>query len=164
VAAHFMRKWIAYDDILAAVGRGEIGGLWVSGGYKGDWIDAAEAEKFARLKLLVVQDLFPSPLAERATYQLPGCAWAEREGSYVNYADQLQTMPAAIRPPLGLRTEAALFWELLGKKGMFNSRKVLDEIAREIIYFSAALAPVPETGIDLKSNLLAGETGKSIIA
>jgi NADH-quinone oxidoreductase subunit G len=156
VAAHFMPKWLSYEDLLAAVAQGQIDGLWVSGGYQSHWIDAAEAQKFERLKLLVVQDLFPSPLAERATYQLPGAAWAEREGSYVNFADQLQTMPAAVRPPLGLRTEAALYWDLLGRKGMFKARKVLDEIAREILYFSAAMRPIPGSGIDLKENLLAG--------
>ncbi|MBN2578029.1 MAG: 2Fe-2S iron-sulfur cluster binding domain-containing protein [Pirellulales bacterium] len=155
VAAYFMQKWISYEDVLSAVAAGEIEGLWVAGGYKTDWIDPAEAEQFHRLRLLVVQDLFPSPLTERATYQLPGAAWAEREGSYVNHADQLQIVPAAVRPPLGVRTEASLYWELLGRKGMFQARKVLDEIAREIIYFSAAIGPVPETGIDLKSNLLA---------
>ena len=62
----------------------------------------------------------------------------------------------AIRPPMGVRTEGSLFWELPGRRGLYNSRAVLDEIAREILYFSAVVGPVPETGIDLRSNLLAG--------
>ena len=45
-----------------------------------------------RLELLVVQDLFPSPLSQRATYVLPGAAYAERDGSYVNRADRLQSL------------------------------------------------------------------------
>jgi NADH-quinone oxidoreductase subunit G len=160
VAAHFMRKWLSYDELLAEVERGKIDGLWVAGGYKADWIEPAEADQFNRLRLLVVQDLFPSPLTDRATYQLPAAAWAEREGSYVNQADRLQTMPAAVRPPLGVRTEGSLYWELLGRPGMYKARKVLDEMAREILYFSAAIRPVPEAGIDLKSNLLAEEGGE----
>jgi len=32
----------------------------------------------------------------------------------------------------------------------------LEEVAREIIYFSAAAGALPETGVDLKGNLLAG--------
>ena len=55
-----------------------------------------------------------------------------------------------------MRTEGSLLWELLGRKGLYNSRAVLEEIAREILYFSAVVGPVPETGIDLRSNLLAG--------
>ena len=35
-------------------------------------------------------------------------------------------------------------------KGLYNSRDVLEEIAREILYFSAVVGPVPETGIDLQ--------------
>ena len=107
--------------------------------------------------MLVVQDLFPSPLSERATYVLPGAAYAERDGSYVNRADRLQSAPWAIRPPVGVRTEGSLLWELLGRKGLYNSRAVLEEIAREILYFSAIVGPVPETGIDLRANLLAEE-------
>ena len=63
----------------------------MSGGYPKPWIDEATAERFGSLNLLVVQDLFPSPLWERATYQLPGAAFAERDGSYVN-----SRRPAAI--------------------------------------------------------------------
>jgi hypothetical protein len=49
---------------------------------------------------------------------------------------------------------------LLGRKGLYNSRAVLEEIAREILYFSAIVGPVPETGIDLRANLLAGGAGR----
>ena len=65
----------------------------------------------------MVQDLFPSPLSERATYVLPGAAFAERDGSYVNRADRLQSVRWAIRPPAGVRPEGSLFWELLGPQG-----------------------------------------------
>ena len=64
-----------------------------------------------------MQDLFPSPLSERATYVLPGAAYAERDGSYVNRADRLQSVRWAIRPPMGVRTEGSLLWELLGPPG-----------------------------------------------
>jgi predicted molibdopterin-dependent oxidoreductase YjgC len=137
-------------------------GVWVSGGYKNDWIGQATAGRFERLKLLVVQDLFPSPLSDRATYVLPGAAYAERDGSYVNFADRLQTVRWAIRPPAGVRPEGSVYWELLGRKGLYNSQAVLEEIAREILYFSAVVGPAPETGIDLRANLLAGETGRKI--
>jgi hypothetical protein len=38
---------------------------------------------------------------------------------------------------------------------MYNARAVLEELAREIIYFSVAADDVPEVGVDLKLNLLA---------
>ena len=41
------------------------------------------------------------------------------------------------------------------KKLPEQARAVLEEMAREILYFSAAAGPMPETGVDLRSNLLA---------
>jgi len=157
VIANFARKVAALDDLLPRVERGEIDGVWVAGGYKRPWIDEPTAGRLAKAKLLVVQDLFPSPLSERATYALPAAAMAERDGSYVNLGDRLQRAPWAIRPPMGVRREESLFWEMLGREGLYNAQTVLDDIAREIRYFSAAAGGgVPEVGIDLKLNLLAG--------
>ncbi len=155
IIAHFAGRVATFDEFSAELEQGEIRGVWVAGGYKTDWIDEAVARRFESLDVLVVQDLFPSPLSDRATYVLPGPAFAERDGSYVNRADQLQTFPWAIRPPAGVRTEGNLLWELLGMEGLYDARAVLDEVAREILYFSAALGEVPEIGIDLKVNLLA---------
>jgi len=156
VVAHFMGRTPTFDDLLSAVQGGEIGGLWVAGGYVRDWIDRSTADKLAAVKALVVQDLFPSPLAEKAHWLLPATAFAEREGSYVNRADRLQFAPWAIRPPVGVRREGSLYWQLLGRGGLYDARGVLAELAREILYFSAASGGVPETGLDLKVNLLAG--------
>jgi len=155
ILAHFAHRVPTFDELLSELDQGSVQGVWVSGGYKSDWIDQVAAGRFERLKLLVVQDLFSSPLSERASYVLPGAAYAERDGSYVNRADRLQSAPWAIRPPLGVRSEGNLLWEWSGRKGLYNSRAVLDELAREILYFSAAMSPVPEAGIDLRSNLLA---------
>jgi predicted molibdopterin-dependent oxidoreductase YjgC len=146
---------VEWEELLKRVESGQFGAVWVSGGYKTDWNDESVAAKFAQVKLLVVQDLFSSPLLERATYQLPGAAFAEREGSYVNYNDRLQSFAWAVRPPSGVMTEGQLYWQLLGKTGMYRAREVLDEVAREISYFAAAIDEVPETGIDLKVNQLA---------
>jgi NADH-quinone oxidoreductase subunit G len=155
IVSHFAHEVATFDQLLPELDQGAVQGLWVSGGYKRDWIDEATAKRFERLGLLIVQDLFPSPLAERATYVLPAAAYAERDGSYVNRGDRLQSARWAIRPPMGIRTEGSLLWELSGRKGLYNFQAVLGDIAREILYFSAIAGPVPEVGIDLRSNLLA---------
>ncbi len=157
VIAHFTHRVDTIAQLLPALDGGQLGGVWVSGGYKSAWIDEATAGRFRRLPLVVVQDLFPSPLSELATYQLPAAAFAERDGSYVNRHDRLQTVGWAIRPPWGVRPEGELYWELSALRGLYNSRSVLDEVARAIPYFSAATGPIPDVGLDLKVNLLAGE-------
>ena len=131
------------------------GGVWLAGGYPSPWNDAAVAEKFAGTKTLVVQDCFASPLWDAATYQIPGATFAEREGSYVNANDRLQSFRWAIRPPTGVQTEGQLYWRLLKRPGLYKASEVMAEVAREIGYFSAAARGVPEVGVDLKVNQLA---------
>jgi len=132
-----------------------IQGLWVSGGYKTDWHDESWAAALAEVPLLVVQDLFESPLWDRATYQLPGAAFAERDGSYVSATDRLQSFRWAVRPPAQVLPEGPLLWRLSGRHGLYRASQVLAEVAREHAYFAAAAEGVPEVGVDLKVQLLA---------
>jgi NADH-quinone oxidoreductase subunit G len=155
VVAHFMGRAPDFAELAAAVEAGKVRGAWLSGGYPEPWLDEPTAQRFASLEVLVVQDLFPPPLPARLVYELPGAAFAERAGSYVNRDDRLQSVPRAIRPPSGIRTEGSLYWQLLGREGLFHAPTVRGEVAREILYFSAAAGEVPEVGIDLKLNLLA---------
>ncbi len=155
IVAHFMHRVATLDELLDALERGEVRGVWVAGGYKEPWIDEAKAERLGKAALLVVQDLFPSPLSERAGYVLPAAAFPEREGSYVNRHDHLQSVRRAIRPPMGVRSEGSLFWELAGRQGLYDAPAVLTELASEIPYFRAAAGPIPDVGLNLKVNLLA---------
>jgi NADH-quinone oxidoreductase subunit G len=155
VLRHFAKKVIGLDELAKAAEQGKIQGAWIAGGYKSQSIDDDTARRFEKLKLLVVQDLFPSALAQMAIYQLPAGAFAEREGSYVNRGDRLQWATWAIRPPVGVRVEGSLYWELLGNAGLYNAQAVLEKLSREIGYFSAAIGEIPEVGVDLKVNLLA---------
>jgi NADH-quinone oxidoreductase subunit G len=158
VLAHFAGRVPTFEQFLDVMGSGEIRGVWVSGGYKAPWIDEPVARRFQGLALLVVQDLFPSPLGEWADYTLPAAAFAERDGSYVNRGDRLQTSPMAVRPPWGVRPEGSLYWQLLGRRGLYQQRAVLDELSREILYFAVAAGPIPDVGVDLKLNRLAGSS------
>ncbi len=155
VLEHFTGKVQTLDDLLPEIEAGKFDAVWVSGGYtNSDWVDETTAEQFASVKTLVVQDLFNSPLIQQADYRLPSAAFAEREGSYVNFADRLQSFRWAVRPPMGVRTEGSLLWQLLASSGMYNAAEVLAELSREIIYFAAAKDEVPAVGVDLKVNLL----------
>ncbi|NLX94817.1 MAG: 2Fe-2S iron-sulfur cluster binding domain-containing protein [Rhodopirellula sp.] len=149
----------ALDHFLPELADGQIAGVWFSGGYKNaNWIEEEKARPLAAVKLLVVQDLFPSAISALATYELPAAAFAERDGSYVNRNDHLQSVRWAIRPPHGVRPEGTLYWEMLGRSGLYNAREVLREIAAEIPYFHAAGAGVPDVGLNLKVNSLAERT------
>ncbi len=151
---------LGWEEFLQRLDSEPFGGVWVTGGYPScspdspnercDWHDEAVAERFAGVGELIVQDLFASPLWNRATFQLPSAAFVEKEGSFVNANDHLQSFGWAIRPPAGVQPEGRVYWRLLGKSGMYNARQVLDEVARQISHFAAAIQPVPDVGVDLK--------------
>ena len=150
------KELITWDEFVNQLGDESPDAVWVTGGYTTHWNDAATAEKFADVPLLIVQDTFTSPLMDRATYQLPAAAFPERDGSYVNHTDRLQCFSWSIRPPSGVMTEGQLFWRLLQKPKLYNSRSVLDDLTREIAYFAAAAGvDCGEHGIDLNINKLA---------
>lgn len=162
VLSYFMKgRVLPFEEFLGQLGSQGIRGLWISGGYKAAMeptqhvFDASVAAQLEGLELLIVQDLFPSPVAEQAHYLLPGAAWAEREGSYVNRADRLQSFPQAIRPPRGVVPEEVLLWQMHERAGRYDAGTVLDEIARQMTYFAPAVYEISEIGLDLKAGLLA---------
>ncbi|RMG02549.1 MAG: ferredoxin [Planctomycetota bacterium] len=155
VASYFQKGVVAWSQFLEQAAAGKFGAVWVAGGYPKPWLDETEAASLRKAALLIVQDLFPTPASAVADYVLASAAFPEREGAYVNRGDRLQRVVRAIRPPAGNRPAAQVVWELLGREGLYDARAVLSEIAAEINYFAAAAGDIPETGLDLKVNMLA---------
>jgi NADH-quinone oxidoreductase subunit G len=150
IVRHFMGDVVAWDALLARIESGEVRGAWISGGYKIDWNDQAMADRFGGLDELVVQDMFSSPLWEQASWALPGASFAEREGAYVNHAGYLQAAEWAVRPPAGVRVEGGLYWELLGRSGLYRAGPARQELAANVPYFAPLAEAVPEGGLTLK--------------
>ncbi len=146
---------LSLEELTGRLSSEQIGALWVTGGYKSDWIDEQTAEAFAAVGCLAVQDMFDSPLWQVAKYRLPGVSFAERAGSYVNFADHLQSFDWSIRPPAGTMTDGHVAWRMLGRKGLYQPQQVLAELSRSNAFFAAAAGGVGETGVDLKSLALA---------
>ncbi|MCA9263665.1 MAG: (2Fe-2S)-binding protein [Planctomycetales bacterium] len=150
--------WERFLD-RAAEEPASLGGVWVSGGYKTNWVDQVVADVLSQARLLIVQDLFASPLWDAADFALPGAAFVERAGSFVNANQRLQSFDWAVRAPAGVMTEGQLMWRLLGRTGLYQPRPVLQEIAGVLPAFAAATGDVGEYGVDLRVNQLAGTEG-----
>ena len=149
-----------FDELLEQLDAEPAAAVWASGGYPRPWIDEPTAARLAAAAgLLIVQDMFDSPLWQRAAWQLPGGSFAERAGSYVNFAERLQSFDWAIRPPAGAWVEGPVYWRLLGRAGLYNPRRVLSEVAAEIVYVAVDGTPIPAVGIDLNINFLANGNG-----
>jgi NADH-quinone oxidoreductase subunit G len=93
--------------MAAGIAEGRIKGLIVFGE---DVVRHGLTEELLqRLELIVVSDVLPNATTALAHYLLPGCAHAEKRGSFVNVKRQLQRFNQAVEPPGNARPE----WEFL---------------------------------------------------
>ncbi len=158
IVAHYMDRVIEWEEFLDLAAKGDFSATWVAGGYPDPaWHDEAVAERLAAVDLLIVGDLFASPLTRRADVLLPSAAFAERSGSYVNHDDRIQSVEWAIRAPAGVQVEGRLFARLAGRQRLFQAQEVLAEVAARIPYFHSAASGVGPRGVDLKTSLLASD-------
>ena len=62
-----------------------------------------------KLDMLIVSDILPNKTTEMAHYLLPGCAHAEKRGSFVNVKGRVQRFMQSVQPKGNARAE----WEFL---------------------------------------------------
>lgn len=148
-----------WNDFLEQVQAKTIQSAWVTAGYptpETSWCDEATSATFEELNCLVVQDLFESPLSNRATWCLPAVGFAERSGTWVNWGHRAQTFEQAIRPPAGVWPEGRFFWNLLGRSGLYDPESIRKQIAESSANFAVLSGDVPSIGLDLRLQQVAG--------
>ena len=128
----------------AAISAGRLAKLkggWIVGGYLSPWLPAEVPDLFKAGSVRVVQDLLPSSLSDSATVLLPVAGWAEKDGCWENYAAKVQVFSQAIAPPEGVKREGELYWQMLGRPGMYDAEAVRREMGEP---FASARAPARE--------------------
>jgi NADH-quinone oxidoreductase subunit G len=94
----------------------------------------------AKLDALIVSDILPNKTTEMAHYLLPGCAHAEKRGSFVNGKGRVQRFMQNIQPKGNARPE----WEFLrewvdpvsGHNGAGGIEGLFNQMAREVAAFN----------------------------
>jgi NADH-quinone oxidoreductase subunit G len=135
---------VPFAEFAQKASKGGFAAAWVVGGYPAEWIPKELTAAADRLKLLVVQDILPSELSAAASIVLPACAWAEREGSFVNHAGVLQAFAAAISPPEGAQRDGQYLYTLSGDEGLFRAAKVRERMAAEMPEMAKLHVPHPK--------------------
>jgi NADH-quinone oxidoreductase subunit G len=151
ILRHFQKSVVDWGALLKKVDAGEVAGAFITANYPDPWIDESEASRFERLKLLIVHDVLPSPLARRAHLVVPGLTFAEKDGSYVNHAGLIQSSEWGVRPGDGAHSDGQTFGDLLGRRGLFQAAAVLSELAGAVPFFARAAEGIPPEGLDLVS-------------
>jgi NADH-quinone oxidoreductase subunit G len=152
ILRHFQGNVAGFDELLRVAGPGELQALYVTAGYSpraGNWVVQAQAEALGRVPLLVVQDLFASPLTAAARYVLPAASFAEKDGTFVNHAGLAQAIHWAVRPERFERTDSQVFLDLLGRRGLVHAPTLRQELAATISYFAPLAQDLGEHGVRL---------------
>jgi assimilatory nitrate reductase catalytic subunit len=106
------RTGYAYDQILDAIERGEIRGLWViATNTAHSWINQTRArDLLAKLDFLVVQDMYATTDTARAAHLvLPAAGWGEKDGVLINSERRLGVIRKVARAPGQALSDFAIF-------------------------------------------------------
>jgi NADH-quinone oxidoreductase subunit G len=115
-------------------------------------VSQTQAQALHKVPLLVCQDLLPSPVSQIASYVLPGASFAEKDGTFVNHAGLAQALHWAVTPTGEVRSEGAVFLNLLQRQGLVHVPTLRKELATEVPYFAPlAGGDLGEYGIHLDS-------------
>jgi len=154
ILRHFQREVLGFDELLRLSQEDKLKALYIAAGYPpraGGWNTEEQAANFKQVPLLVVQDLFPSPVSAMAKYVIPASTFAEKDGTFVNHAGLAQCIHWGIRPPDGVRPDGQVFLDLLERRGLVHAPSLRAELAREIPYFAALAQEPDDQGVFLES-------------
>jgi NADH-quinone oxidoreductase subunit G len=152
VLKHVGGNVVSFSKILEQIGRGEVESLFVLGGDPEGWISDSDVAKLDKLKLLIVQDLLASAASAKAHFVLPGAAWAEKDGTFVNHKGLAQAIHRGLRGPEASRPDGRILMELSGRSGLFHAPTLRQEIAGEIPALAGLIvADLGEDGVVLTS-------------
>jgi len=134
-------------SILEFATLGDASAMWFAGGYPDkEQLAGAIPTGWKPPALLVAQDLFASTITAAASYILPATTAFEKDGTFVNHAGLAQTFTRSVRPPVEVRTELQLAFDLLGRRGLVQAVAIRAELAKAIPYFAGL------SGTDLPAN------------
>ena len=113
------------------------------------------AADLAKLETLIVSDILPNETTKAAHYLLPGCAHAEKRGTFTNTKGRVQKFMKAVEPPGDARPEWEFLHELVhgvtGQNGFATIEGLFNQMAKEVPEFnSLTWAGLGDAGVTVK--------------
>ncbi len=153
ILRHFQGEIIPFDEVVRGASEGRVQALYVAASYAprpDGWVSETQAQALQRVPLIVCQDLLPSPVSNFAHYVLPGAAWAEKDGTFINHAGLAQAIHWGVTPTGECRTDGQVFLDLLERRGLVHVPTLRKEMAAEVSAFAPlAGGDLGEYGIPL---------------
>ena len=114
-----------------------------------------DASLLGKLDALIVSDILPNATTKLAHYLLPGCAHAEKRGSFTNTKGRVQKFMKAVEPPGDARAEWEFLHDLVynvtGQDGFLTIEGLFNEMAKNVPAFNGLTwAGLDDTGTTVK--------------
>jgi len=116
-----------------------------------------DVKLLGKLKMLIVSDILPSATTKYANYLLPGCAHAEKRGTFTNVKGRVQKFSKALDPPGDAMPEWEVLHELVhnvtGLDGFNTIEGLFNQMAAEVKTFKEAglrWDGLGDRGVDVK--------------
>lgn len=114
-----------------------------------------DAALLARLELLVACDVIHNATTRMAQFVIPGAAFAEKTGTFINAAQRIQRFHRAVDPPGEARPELETLAELIsaldGRDQCADPVRVFEEMARDLPPLTGlSWATIGPTGAQIK--------------
>ena len=109
------------------------------------------ADLLGRLETLIVSDILPNATTKLAHYLLPGCAHAEKRGTFTNTKGRVQKFMKAVEAPGEARPEWEFLHDLVynvtGQDGFLTIEGLFNEMAKDVPAFNGLTwASLGDTG------------------
>jgi len=122
-------------EMIGAASEGKVKGMYIMGEnpmLSDPDIDHVE-EGLKKLEFLVVQDIFLTETAQLADVVLPGCCFAEKDGTFTNTGRRVQLLHQAVNPPGESKQDWEIICELSKQMGCemtyTSPKEIMEEIA-----------------------------------
>ncbi|MEW6301959.1 MAG: molybdopterin-dependent oxidoreductase [Verrucomicrobiota bacterium] len=114
-----------------------------------------KTELLAKLDTLIVSGILPNHTTRAAHYLLPGCAHAEKRGSFTNVKGRVQKFMKAVEPPGDARAEWEFLHELVyqvtGQNGFVSIEGLFNLMAKEVpAYNGLTWAALGDMGVTVE--------------
>jgi NADH-quinone oxidoreductase subunit G len=101
------------------------------------------ADLLGKLETLIVSDILPNETTKMAHFLLPGCAHAEKRGTFTNIKGRVQKFMKAVEPPGDARPEWEFLHEIVfdvtGQNGFVSIEGLFNQMAAEVPTFNGLM-------------------------
>jgi NADH-quinone oxidoreductase subunit G len=113
------------------------------------------ADLLGKLETLIVSDILPNATTKLAHYLLPGCAHAEKRGTFTNTKGRVQKFMKAVEAPGDARPEWEFLHDLVfnvtGQNGFVTIEGLFNEMAKDVSAFNGLTwATLGDTGVTIQ--------------